>query len=316
LRDPAAAREAVRGLARSGADCVKVYRGLSPEVLAAVRSAAAAEGLPVIGHVPDAVSLEGSGISDVQHLTGVPRPPPGGYGTDRVREWVRAWGLLDETRIRAIVTASAGGGVAHTPTLVFWERFFRLAGAEPEGGPARALPRYHRELFWDPTRPWNRTAKDEAALGDALRQMKRVVRRLHESGATIHAGSDALNPFVVPGASLHDELGHLVDSGLSTEAAWAAATRAAAESLGETGLGKIREGAHADFLVFREDPTQTLGALVTLEAVVSRGRLHTVEELERELARYRRHFEDPLYTTLTGAFARLGDALGMTERRL
>jgi imidazolonepropionase-like amidohydrolase len=128
--------------------------------------------------------------------------------------------------------------------------------------------------------------------------MKKLVGHLHASGVRIHAGTDtAFNPFVVPGASLHEEFRHLVDAGLSPEEVWVAATRNSGESLGDFGLGTLTEGAPADLLVFREDPTRDLAALATLEAVATQGRLYPKTVLDDALARHRAFFESSFYET-------------------
>lgn len=65
-----------------------------------------------------------------------------------------------------------------------------------------------------------------------------------------------MNPYVVPGASLHEELHHLIDAGLTPEEALEAATVTPGKFLREPGLGTIAPGAPADLVLFREDPTQ------------------------------------------------------------
>jgi hypothetical protein len=47
--------------------------------------------------------------------------------------------------------------------------------------------------------------------------------QLHEAGITLHVGTDTLNPFVVPGASLWTELRDLTQAGFTPEQAWTAA---------------------------------------------------------------------------------------------
>lgn len=311
-----AARRAVHLLARRGADCVKAYHGLTPPVLDAVRRAAREAGLPLIGHVPASVPLERAGLADVQHLSGVP-----GRGADpdmpfheRVEAWSEAWHALRPERIDAVARAAAADGVAHTPTLVFWERLFRLRGVDPRI--ERALPRWHRELFWDPSRPWNRTPEDDQRHREALRRMKDVVAALHHAGVRIHAGTDTLNPFVAPGASLHAEIRHLIDAGLSTADALAAATRIAAGSLGRPELGRIAGGGPADFVIYRRNPMHDPRALAIPDAVVVRGRLWTRTELERRIAAYSSWFEAPAVDLITSAAARLGARLHLLERRL
>ena len=134
--------------------------------------------------------------------------------------------------------------------------------------------------------------------------MKRTVRALRSQGVPVLVGTDAGNPFVVPGASLHQELRLLVDAGLTAEEAWEAATRRAGEVLGRRGLGTLRPGAPADLLIFREDPTRDLAALSTLEAVVAGGRLYPKPALDQALERQRAHFEAGVPRVISRGLAR------------
>jgi hypothetical protein len=308
VRNADEANAAVEEVAARGANCVKVYSRLSPLALSAIREAAAQRGLPVIGHVPLAVPFVEAHLADVQHLTGVPLPPARPPST--FAGWLAAaWHELDPARIDTIVRTSVEQGIAHTPTLVVFAHHARLLDPQQRDDPAaRLLPRYYRELLWDPQEgvPYirNVTSEDLKALSEAMPKMKLLVRRLHEAGVRIYAGSDTFNPFVVPGVSLQEELHHLVDAGFSPEEVWAAATREAGEWLREPKLGSVEEDAPADLLVFREDPTRDLAALSTLEAVVAQGRLYPKEMLDQALARWRAHFEGRFYDTVTMAIAR------------
>lgn len=288
VRDAAEASRAVDELAAQKVDCIKVYDRLSAEALDAIQRAAERHGLPVIGHVPQAVSLGDARLADVQHLTGVVAP-----GED-----------LTEARIRAVVTTSAALQIAHTPTLVFLERVAQLTDyrkqlADPS---ARMLPRYYREVLWNPShdaRLRGLTPGDEETLRETLKNAKRIVKALHDAGVPIHVGTDAMNPFVVPGASLHEEMWELVDAGLTPEEVWIAATRGAAKALGQPSLGHVRIGAPADLLIFRDDPTRDLNALQSLEAVIAGGRLYPREVLEETAREWQGHFADPVYDTIS-----------------
>ena len=133
-----------------------------------------------------------------------------------------------------------------------------------------------------------------------------MVRALHAAGVALYAGTDVQTPFVVPGASLHEELGLLVEAGIPVEEVWALATRSAGEFLGVPLLGTVQVGAPADLLLFRDDPTLDLAALATLEAVVSGGRLYTREDIDTGLALYRAQFESFFFDRLSvamGGFA-------------
>jgi len=92
------------------------------------------------------------------------------------------------------------------------------------------------------------------------------VRALHASGVRIIAGTDANEtPFApVPhGASLHGELGYLIDAGMTAAEAIRSATSGAADALGLSDRGRIVEGGRADLLVFGTDPLADLEDLRT-----------------------------------------------------
>jgi len=291
VHDPAEAERAVREVAEAGYDCVKLYNKLDRESLAAALGTAAELGLPVVAHVPHSVpgidSMQGA---EIQHLMGL----------------VERFSRPPEERIDAYVGTSVRLGLTHVPTIVAFARAAEIPGARPdETDPVLLrMPSYQRDILW--RRDGNPLARHlgEAALGrPAL--MKQVVRRLHAAGVPVLAGTDTLNPRVVPGASLHEELAHLVDAGLSPEEAWVAASRGAGAALGVPNLGHITPGAPADLLIFRDDPTRDLAALDSLEAVVAAGRLYPRAALDAEAERALAHHDGFPYGPLSRGLARL-----------
>ncbi|NIK57038.1 amidohydrolase family protein [Kribbella shirazensis] len=77
---------------------------------------------------------------------------------------------------------------------------------------------------------------------------------LQKAGVRVLAGTDAPNPGLVFGASLHRELVHLVTAGLSPAEALVAATNAPAEVFRLTDRGRLAVGARADLLLVDGDP--------------------------------------------------------------
>jgi Amidohydrolase family len=191
--------------------------------------------------------------------------------------------------------------LTHTPTIAVIDQVSRLAdyaqlSSERE---ARMLPRYYREILW---RLWGASESATGGWPDGgivRSNFRNAVRQLHDAGVTIHVGTDVLNPFVVPGTSMHQELRNLTGCGFTPEEAWAAATWGNGASLPAPQLGVIETGAPADLLVFREDPTRDLAALATLEAVVANGRFYSKATLDQAVARYRSKFDGWLYDQLT-----------------
>ena len=72
VRTPQEGREQVRRLKAAGADFVKAYDLLSAETFAAIAEEAKAQGLPIAGHLPFALSpadVSNAGYRTVEHLT-------------------------------------------------------------------------------------------------------------------------------------------------------------------------------------------------------------------------------------------------------
>jgi imidazolonepropionase-like amidohydrolase len=308
VRDAAEARAAVERVAAAGFDCLKVYDRLPAEALAAAREEAAKRGLPVIGHVPRAVSYLDARLDDVQHLTGIGRPA----GDLRPFPEVLQQPALSGAELADLARQSAARGIANTPTRVTLERIHATRDLEAarRSPAALLLPRLYRDVIWSPEGSRllrDLDAADYELLAGARERGARTVRALHAAGARVYAGSDVLNPFVVPGESLHRELALLVEAGLTPEEAWVAATSAPGELLGRRGLpnlGVLVPGAPADLLVFREDPTRDLAALASLEAVIADGRLYSREALEEQLARYRAYADGWLFDRVSVALTR------------
>ena len=76
-----------------------------------------------------------------------------------------------------------------------------------------------------------------------------AIRQLAAAKVPVLAGTDAPFPGTTYGASLHRELEHLVNAGLTPTAALAAATSTTARAFRMSDRGRIRTGIRADLLV-------------------------------------------------------------------
>jgi len=100
---------------------------------------------------------------------------------------------------------------------------------------------------------------------------KAAVRQLSEAGVAIVAGTDAPGAGTTYGASLHWELAHLVDAGMSPTAALASATSVAARAFRMTDRGRIATGLRADLLLVDGDPTKDIRATRNIVRIWKRG---------------------------------------------
>ena len=259
--DEREATAAVEELAEAGVDAVKLYVNLTGGQIAAAVRRAGDLGLPVLAHLGsiDALAAAAAGVGEIEHLSGC-------------IHHVEDGGRPDAGSASRWAAAFLEAGVVLCPTLVVWDRLSRVNDAIFYNDrrarwvhPAvRAAWRRFPHRTSDPA---ERLARQAAAVA-----MKRTLRRLHEEGCRIIAGSDAPWPGLVPGFSLHDELALMVDAGMPPRTALAAATSGAADALGLGGAtGRIRPGLAADLLAVEGDPASDITALSEVRNVVRMG---------------------------------------------
>ena len=93
---------------------------------------------------------------------------------------------------------------------------------------------------------------------------ERSVHMFHEGGGRIALGTDAGTPFNLHGCNA-EELGFMVEVGLSNLDALRAGTRNAADLMRLDDRGRIAEGAAADLLVVAGDPSVDIAAAADRE---------------------------------------------------
>lgn len=279
---PSEAEALVAAQAGAGYDYIKIYDNVPLPVYDALAQAARRHGLPLIGHLPDLVGLDGlfsrGRQAEVEHLEEL--LPFTADGRDP--------GLVD-----SIARGLARGGIAVVPTAsVFTSALTQSEALDAHWNrPEMAYVNPATATLWG----WRETSASRANNPQAVARYRRTVGffrevllpRLHQAGVRIIAGSDAPVAMVVPGFSLLDELEFYRSAGLSPEEVLRTATVDAASALpphlAATGLGTIRPGAPADLIVLSGDPLQSIGALRDRLGVIARGRWWSADRLQRSL---------------------------------
>ncbi|HVX88966.1 MAG TPA: amidohydrolase family protein, partial [Gemmatimonadales bacterium] len=98
---------------------------------------------------------------------------------------------------------------------------------------------------------------------------------------SIVAGTDAGQPMIIPGASLHRELVLLVQAGLSPDDALQAATGRAAALLGADSIGVLAPGKLADLVVLGADPRSDIANTRQVLRVMLGGILMSRDSLDQ-----------------------------------
>ena len=263
VADSAAAVAAVDSLDRAGVDFIKVYTLLPPTAFHAAAWRADRVGLAIAGHVPgevDVAEAARAGMRSIEHLR------------DEIEPFcTRAEPVPCEPLLRTLREQRAW----QTPTLVALRAKALVRDAEyDDPAAARRLPDVVRSMWMAIRADKLERDEDYWAMRTARWQDELwLVRRLHDAGVPLLAGSDAGVPFAYPGASLHRELELMVEAGLSPiEALRTATTEPAAYLEAEDRLGAIEPGYEADLVLLEADPTTDIGATRRIAGVVLRGR--------------------------------------------
>jgi imidazolonepropionase-like amidohydrolase len=297
---PGEARIAVRQMADSGYDFIKLTLHISPPVYDAVVDEAARAGIRVVGHVDPQVGVARAIAAgqQIEHLdnyfeavladSAPMKESVSGGLVYRLQNWP-SLDFVDERKLVAVAGATARAGIWSVPTLVVFNEAFAVGLAEDEirGRPDWALmPAEQRDLYLKTrTRYWS---PENAEVRTDVRRQRYVevrnalVKAIHDSGGRILAGSDTPEWFHAYGFGLHRELQALVAAGLTPWQALEAATRNAADFLGGVhDWGTIEPGRRADLVLLDADPLADIRNTTRIAAVALGGTWMERPDLDR-----------------------------------
>jgi imidazolonepropionase-like amidohydrolase len=255
-------RQEVRTQALAGVDYIKLYVGLTPDLVKAAVDEAHFNGIKVIGHLyltswTDAANL---GIDALTH--GVPVSPfllseanqqkfleAGDHPFNHLL-WLDLVDL-NGPEINEMIKALVSNNIPVDPTLNIYEAIIK---EEP-----------HNQYLWP--------------------KVLQLSKMLYDNGVTILSGTDIPNFDLVPGASLHHELELLVEAGIPPLEVIKIAARNGAQTLGiEEDVGTIESGKQADMIILSDNPVEDIRNTKKIGAVISDGQFvnRRLNETENE----------------------------------
>ena len=297
------ARHAVEDLQRAGADFIKVYSLLPRAAYFALADEARLRNIPFDGHVPESVSaLEAAdaGQRSIEHLSGV-RLACSTREKELRQELIEARAKSDplllyralrhvsakntETynaeKAQALFARFVANGTWQVPTLVV-ARFVAQNNRNPKQD--RLTAQQNRQVLENNTLPMDVTEDEFESVSTTSQNAFDLVSAMRRAGVRFMAGTDAPNPFVVPGRSLHDELALLVQAGFTPLEALQCATRNPAEYLGRPDtIGTVEKGKIADLVLLDADPLQDIGNTRKIWAVIVNGKILLRPQLDQML---------------------------------
>jgi imidazolonepropionase-like amidohydrolase len=245
-------RQEVRNQVATGVDYIKLYVGLSPELVKAAINEAHSNGIKIIGHLyltswTDAANL---GIDALTH--GIPVSPF----------------LLSEANQQKFLEAGD-----HPFNHFLWLDLVDLNGPEINEMMEALV---NNDIPVDPTLGiYEAMIKEEPQNQYLWPKVLQLTKMLYDNGVTILSGTDIPNFDLVPGSSLHHELEILVEAGISPLEVIKIATRNGAQALGiENDVGTIEPGKQADMIILSDNPVDEISNTKKIEAVINNGQFY------------------------------------------
>lgn len=297
ITTPEDGRRAVAMLQGRGVDFIKLQSLVPREAYFAIAEECRKRRIPFVGHVPDVIrasEASNAGQKSFEHLIGVFEGSTSTRTEDALLKGPKGPARFlegyDAGRESALIALLAKNRTWQCPTLL-WEYGGWLVDAVdvtqyPE---LRYAPAAWREKTW----PRFKADMVKSYITDPLPVREKwvehelgIVARLQKGGVPMLAGTDAPPGVgIVPGASLHRELGRFVAAGLSPLEALQTATVNPARFLERTAdFGTVEKGKVADLVLLDANPLEDIANTRRIRAVVANGRLFVREDLDRILA--------------------------------
>ncbi|MGM0631555.1 MAG: amidohydrolase family protein [Pseudomonadota bacterium] len=291
---PEAAERTVNELHAAGADFIKIYEMVSPEVFEALVAAAEQRGLPIDSHVPLALRARNAGplVDSIEHLRNIeldcaadaaalhqtrlrrlqnPESLSGAELRASLHSLQRIPAIENYDQAECDRVIAAMESTVMVPTL----RLNSFALAPPYGRAdwEEALSRLPADVAAD----WREQSASRASQSGGDTRFAEwsvfLTDRMHQAGVAVGAGTDTPISLSIPGYSLHSELQMLVRAGLSPLEAIEAATLEPARYFSlENEMGSIGVGMKADMVLLDADPLADISNTKRITRVISQGR--------------------------------------------
>ena len=245
--------------------------------------------MPFAGHVPFSLTpaeASRAGQRSIEHMTlvlescipGAMEQAAAARGGDQVGSTVDDWlasalSNYDAESCRKLFSEFVANGTWHVPTLVTTRGAFFVDDDSFTQDPRLIYVLPWIRSRWDEYKQSLKSAEVVAGRR-VFDKWIAVTGEMYRAGVGLPAGTDASDePWVFAGSSVHDELGLLVQAGLTPLAALQTATINPAKYLGTTKVsGTITAGRIADLVLLDADPLVSIANTRRIHALVLRGR--------------------------------------------
>ena len=302
--------EQINKLKIQGVDFLKAYEMLSPEQFAHIAKLGKEKGLKVTGHVPlsmDVIAASNAGLNSMEHLRnlelscasnaeellqlrleslGSGKGMKGAALRSKIHQDQRKIAIdnYDEIKAQKVLNVLAANDTWQIPTLTLNTASTKLPFTDPDFKESfKYLPKNVEEEW---TKDIDNRLNRPLYEADIQRTewTFNIIGKMHEKGINIMAGTDCPIFYLTPGRSLHQELGELVEAGLTPLEAIKTATLNPAKYFNlEDELGTIEEGKWADLVILNANPLEDINNTRLINGVIKQGNYFDRQKLDQKL---------------------------------
>lgn len=276
IGDPTQVPAIIDEMRRWNVTTVKIYAGTGRSVGKAIIEESHRHQLPVAAHLSGYAAQQAidDGVDCLEHIVSVfdfsiPAEIASKAGH-------RSWVDLNNPKCVALMEQLANHKTYVDPTLVVLRNMILLPDLpEVKEASDNSLVPKRLQDFW-PTYLRKNGCPQGGGEVPGRRQTfakyQELTGMLFRAGVPLLVGTDAPEPYVTPGFSLHQELELLVESGMPPAAVLSAATLTNATALGQAAkLGSISPGKFADVVLLAANPLDDIRHTRQIDLVIHGG---------------------------------------------
>ena len=299
-----------------GSDFVKVYDGVPRDAYFAIAEESKKVGLPFVGHIPGSIRVveaSNAGQHSLEH--GAYLAGGSTYEDEAIKQETSGPDVMEEAkqtgnfslipediakkgnalldhlsheRLTELYRTFVKNGTYLTPTLVVQRARVFVDQISKQPDPRRRYMTTAEQEAWKPENDMFSKYRTPAYIAYQKREYAETLKGIklaQELGVQLLAGTDVVAPYTYPGFSLHDELGLLVEAGLTPLEALRTATVNPAQFFGFKDLGAIAPGMRANLVLLDANPLLNIANTKRISAVIMRGTLYGRNQLDDFLKR-------------------------------
>ena len=263
-------------------EIIKVFDNIPKDEYVAILRYCKEKSILTAGHIPadmNQFSASEAGLGSIEHF----------WGIDKTFREYNSFSYSNE-EVDSLARVLVENDTYVCPTLVNSMSTFigneidstgEVSGSEEDK--LKLTPNYFKAL-------WTRiraellianTSADFKRFREMQKMDREIIKKLHDRGVKILAGTDTPNPYVFTGISLHEELEIFVKVGLTPAEALKTATLYPAQYFRRTNtLGNVAKGLTADLVVLDANPLEDITHTQRIHAVIYDGKFLSNNDLK------------------------------------